>query len=354
MPTALNFTAADTFIKEGLNHYDQNVIKPTYPEYWGYLGKYHQAIPGLQFGQREFYSVNKDFTGKAANFGGKAQDIPLVNYQISPTGYKTMVGASAALWNWEELEAERVAASNSLPRVPVVQSYREAMDKALQSWMHIRTVFGDPETGFTGMIDNPYVEVVELAGNNNPLKSDGGDGSIASNLHNWFCDIGSSFKDRSMLTMGAGVAALTSENVNRGLKYRFEDGSGSGTVRDLLLGLSRESTSDSSGDYRAIKIVNEMAGKHVINPDFGNLTEIQGHTITDKDDLVLMLDAAPGTAKKHYAPIQYFPVRQTDITEWKQVGFCAVTETIYDEPIKARLYILKDTKQLTGQMREFN
>ena len=138
--------------------------------------------------------------------------------------------------------------------------------------------------------------------------------------------------------MRAGVAVLTSENV----KYRFEDGSGSGTVRDLLQGLSRESTSDSSDDYRAIKIVNEMAGKHVTNPDFGNLTEIQGHTIMGKDDLFLMLAAARGTAKKHYAPIQYFPVRQTDVTEWKQVGFCAVTETICDEPINARLYILTD------------
>ena len=262
MPLSLDFNAADTFIKEGLNHYDQNVVRPTYPEYWGYLGKYHQAIANLQFGQREFYSVNKDFTGKAANYGGKAQDIPLVNYGISPTGYKTMMGATAAVWSWEELQAERIASLNSLPRVPVVQSYREAMDKALQSWMHTKTVFGDPETGFTGMLGNPYVEVVELAGNNNPLNSNVSDDNVASNLHEWFCDIGSSFKDRTMLTMGEGVGVLTSENVNRGLKYRFDDGSGSGTVRDLLIGTSKESTVENSGDFRAIKIVNEMAGKH--------------------------------------------------------------------------------------------
>lgn len=352
MPIAIAdvYFQADRFIKESLVHYDQRIAPPTYPEYWGYNGLYHRAIPDLQFGQTQFNNLNINFTGKAVNYGGKAQDIPMVNYNLSPTGYKTMMGTAGATWTFGELEAERTALRANLPAQRVVPAYREAMDRALQTWMHLRTVFGDPEHDFTGIVNNPYIEVIPLAGNQNPLQDGVSDDVIAENLYTWGCDACSSFKARSKLTMGAGIGMLTSENINRALKYRFQDGSGTGSVRDLLLGLSPETKG--SGDYKAIKIVNEMAGEHIIDPEFGNLTSIQGVTIEASDDLVLLLDAQPGVIRKHYHPIQYLPV-QNILTEWKQVGFCAVTEAMYPEPLKARLYVLKGTKRMT-EAREFS
>lgn len=330
MPVQQEMVMAGKFLTEALTRYETIVDEPTYPEYWGYNGLYHYATGDLPFGARKLMNARIDYTGRAVNYGGKATTLPLANFGINMDEYQSLVGVLAADWTWDELRSEEMSKENQfLPQVDVVNSYRMAMEKGLQEWMHVRTVFGDPTADFNGLITNPFVETVEVSAANNGIT---GTGATAATAYDFMRLQLSDFRKSSKLTTDA-TAVLTSEDVNSALTKRFADNSNDGNPYRLL-------TNSQSGQLRTIRAVNEMDGEICRNE--GGRTSINSVAIAANADLLLMFDAAvQNNMVRHYAAIEALPPRQLDDQlTWRQVGLCATSETIYKQPFKARLLVL--------------
>lgn len=331
MPVSQELVLAGKFLKESLTRYELEVEQPVYPEYWGYEGMYHQAIGDLPFGSRSIMNARIDYTGRAANYGGKATSIPLANFGINMDEYQTLVGVLAADWTWQELRSEEAGRENPyLPQINVVESYRMSMEKGLREWMHLKTVFGDVDAGFDGLITNPFVEIVEVSNANNGLT---GTTATAATAYDFMIEQASDFRKSSRLTTDA-TAVLTSEDVNLALNKRFADSSNDGNPRRLL-------TSGDATQIRTIRAVNEMKGDVVRSE--GGRTSINSVDILDTDDLLLMFDANVSTNQvRHFADIDALPPAQLDDQlTYRQVGLCATSEVIYKQPFRARLYVLK-------------
>ena len=330
MAVGNEITLAGKFLRESLVRYETTVDEPIYPELWGYEGMYHSAIADLPFGSRGMMNARVDYTGQAVNYGGKATSIPLANYGIEMDEYKTMIGVLAADWTWIELQAEEASRLNVyLPRVDVIASYRNALDRGLKEWMHQRTVYGDPVANFNGLITNPYVDVISVSAAQNGVTAATAD---SASTYDWFIREASDFRKDSKLTSSA-TAILTSEDVNLAVSKRFTDGSSDGSPRRAL-------TSGEAAQFTTIAAVNEMTGAEAIA---NGRTTINGVTIAPTDDLLMMFDANVSVNMvKHFHDIDYIPPNVLDDgLTWRQTGLCALSEVIFKQPFKSRLYVLK-------------
>lgn len=331
MPIAQEVVLAGKFLDEALTKYETQIEQPDYPEYWGAEGSFHQAIGDLPFGCRGMSMARIDYTGRAVNYGGKATSLPMANFGINMDEYQCLVGVLAADWSWSELRAQEAAEDNTfLPRVNVVQEYRMAMEMGLTQWLHEKTVFGDVNAGFTGLINNPFVEVVEVSNANNGLT---GTSATATTAYDFLRNQASDFRKDSRLVADA-TAILTSEDVRNSLTARFGDNSNDGNPLRLL-------TSGDQGQFRLIRALNEMNGDDV--RDIGGLTTINGVSIAATDDLLLMLDTdVANNVIKHFAPMDTLPPGLLDDQlTFRQVGLVATSEVIFKKPFRARLYVLK-------------
>jgi len=340
MPIAQEMVLAQKFLSESLTQYEPELIDTIYPEYWAYEGKYHEAKAGLAFGSQGLTTARRDFTGKAVNYGGKATTLPLANFGITMDRYKNLKGILAADWTWEELRTEEAAVANPYqPAVNIVASYREAMERGLREWMHYRTIFGDGTVAFTGLITNPFVEVIDVAAAANPFTGTGT--PTAGDRYNWFLTETSSFKKVSRLTSGM-IGVLTSVDVRTSLNARFTDVGGDGTPYSLLAEGNSPIVSD-------VIEVNEFDGADVRNPDVGNLTTISGVTLpgtaggASAFDLMLFSEnSAASSIKRNFADIETMaPFMLDDGMTYRQIGITATSEVIFTQPFRARLYILR-------------
>jgi Uncharacterized protein conserved in bacteria (DUF2184) len=340
MPIAQEMVLAQKFLSESLITYEPQLIDTVYPEYWAYEGKYHNAIAGLAFGAEGLTTARRDFTGKAVNYGGKATTIPLANFGITMDKYKNLKGILAADWTWSELRAEEVASQNPYqPTINLVASYREALERGLREWQHYRTIFGDEQAGFTGLINNPYVEVIDVAAAANPLTGTGS--PTANDRYNWFIRETTSFKKASKLT-SAMVQIITSVDARASLSVRFTDSGGAGSPYALMTAAESAIVSD-------VIEVNEFDGGDVRNPDVGNMTTINGVTLpgtaggASAFDLLLMCEnGGTSSIQRRYADIETMPPFMLDDgLTYRQIGITATSEVIYTQPFRARLYILR-------------
>ena len=324
---------AGKFLTESLTSYETQLMETVYPEYWGYEGKYHQAIADLPFGTLKYTTARIDYTGRAANYGGKASTIPLANFGINMDEYKCQVGILAAEWGWQELRSEEAAAKNPyLPKTNVVQSYRNALEKGLREWMHIRTVFGDSSIGFTGLINNPFVEVINVTAGANGVT---GSGATADTCYDWFRSNLSGFRKSSKLTAETTMA-IVSEDIRASLQKRYTTNSSDSTPAGTL------TNGQGAASLRDFKTVNEFSGDQVRAADGGNMTSIGGVTIAADADLVMFVDAGTGdNVKRHYADIDTMPPNLLDDgLTYRQIGMCATSEVMFNQPFRAKLYIL--------------
>jgi hypothetical protein len=331
---ATEVLAAGKFLTESLAEYETQITETVYPEYWAEEGQYHSARADLPFGALKYTTARMDYTGRAANFGGKATTIPLANFGINMDEYKCLVGVLAAEWDWQQLRAEEQAQRNQfLPQTNIVESYRKALEKGLREWMHIRAVYGDPTIGFTGLLNNPFVEVISIAAGANGVT---GPAATAATAYEFFRSQLSAFRKDSRLTAEATIA-LVDEDIRSALQRRFADNSNDGTPEQILAGRT------SSPMLQAIRTVNELAGDVVNAADMGNLTTIGGVTIAATDDLMLLTENSGEDAIiRHYAPIETLPPGLLDDQlTFRQVGMCATSEVIYTQPFRARLLVLK-------------
>ena len=339
MTTSGEMIQAGNFLAESLRKYDNTIRETIYPEYWGFEGRYHQAIGDLPIGTPSYATIRQDFTGRAVRYGGTATAIPTAKYGLTMSESKAMIGILSAEWTWDELRREELAQGNQyLPNVPVVQSYLRALDKGLREWMHYTTLFGsqDNDMEFAGLFTNPFVEVINVLAADNGIT---GPGQTANDAYDWMRQETSNFRKANKLTAEA-TSVLTSEDVNNAFDKRFSDGSGDGTVGDLLLGATGNGRR--TRKLSSINIVNEMSGEEIRNPEVGNLTEIGGVPIAADADIMLMFDAnVRNSITKKFAPIRNLPQFTNDggLT-YSVYGMCGVGEVVFDQPMRARMFVL--------------
>lgn len=156
--------SAGKFLKEQLREIEPKVKETVYPEYWGYEGKYHTVVPGLQYGTTEIYRTRIDYVGKASTYDGRSTDIPLVNFGIDSDKNKTIMCIVGAEWHWEKLQQEQKAKSSGTfdTGFSVVESYMKALNKAIAEWGHQTTLFGDKNYNVAGLFNSPDVETVVI------------------------------------------------------------------------------------------------------------------------------------------------------------------------------------------------
>lgn len=321
MAVSQEVVLAGKFLEQSLVKYETTLLETEYPEYWGYEGRYHNAIGDLPFGAKKIVSGRIDHTGKAVNYGGKATTIPLANFGINLDEYKTCIGILGAEWTWTELEEQRMAEQNSyLPRVSVIQEYTRALDKGLREWMHYKTVFGDADLGITGLINNPFVEVVDVnfasfLGLTDP-----------NAIYDFFRNQASSFRQDSKLTVDA-TRVITSEQVRLQLTRRFTDGSADGTPMQMLL------RNNEAPSLSAFDVVNEMSSAGL--REGGLITGASGN---DRE-WMMFYEASPDNMIRHFADIEYLPVYTNNggLT-YNLVGVCATSDVIFNRPYRARVY----------------
>lgn len=328
------------FLEESLRKYTPGIVDTIYPKYWGFEGMYHQADGTLHFGAREIITARKDFTGKAVRYGGRATTIPLANFGITLDSYGNMKCILGADWTWDELVSANYAAQNpNQPSLNIAKEYREALEKGLREFIHYKTVYGDPEFNFGGLLTSPYVEVIDVAASANPFT--GTPGSTAADRYDWLLRETSNHLESTMLT-GGECSILTSINVKTSLLSRFTDGSADGTPLKLA-------TDKESGLVSEITHLNEFSGKAVRHPDMGNLSAINGVTLPGTPggastfDLMLFIDRSESSSiKREYHPIETLtPFTTDDGMTTRLIGLCATSEMMFTQPMYARLYILR-------------
>jgi hypothetical protein len=321
MPVSQEVVLAGKFLEQSLVKYETQLIDTQYPEYWGYDGRYHNAIGDLPFGAKKIAMGRIDHTGQAVNYGGKATTIPLANFGINMDEYKTVTGVLAAEWDWTQLRAQEMAQTNTyLPYTNVVAEYTAALEKGLREWMHYKAVFGDSSLGMSGLINNAFVEVIDVnyatfLGLTDP-----------NAIYDFFRVQASDFRKSSKLTVEA-TRVLSSEDVRVHMTRRFTDGSADGTPMQMLL------RNNEMPSISAFDVVNEMSSDGLRE---GGL--ITGASSNDRE-WMLFYEASEDNMIRHFANIEYLPVRLLDDNmTYRLTGLCATSEVIYKRPYRARLY----------------
>lgn len=331
MPLANEITIAGKFLRESLTRYETEFLDTVYPDYWGYEGKYHNAKSGLPFGVKEVGYSRIDYTGRAVNYGGKATTLPLANFGINMDKNRTMVGVLAADWTWQELAEEAAAQSNPhVAQINVVREYSEALDKGLREWMHIRALFGDPSVGFTGLFNNPFVEVIDV--NFASFLGLSGTGAAGA-AYDWIRSQLSQFRKDSKLT-AENCSLLTSEDVLQKLTTRYADASSDGTPYGTLTGAGAAGTGAAS--VREINVVPELS----ITQEMINDYALEG--FTPNQEWMLCYEESPDNMIRQYADIETFLAGNDGMLDdgltFRKIGMCATTEVQFKRPYRARLY----------------
>jgi hypothetical protein len=303
------------FLEEELREYEPTILKTVYPELWGYEGLRFPTMGNLALGLRSIMHARMDHVGRAVNYGGKATSIPLVNFGITMEESKTIVGVLGAEWTYFDLEAERTAKKfpQLLQQRNLVQEYRNALERGLREWMHIKSWAGDAQAGIAGFFSNPDVTVINETQNLYTM--------TPGQLHNWWIDLLTSYRMSNRLTAEAS-SVLISEPLRAAMTRRFGDGSSDGTplkmVRDELL--------------TNVNVVNELSSAYL--EEFGVVAPG-----TNKD-LIILYENQPSVLDRRYYPIEVTaPGLLDDQLTYRVVGFCATSEARIKQPMRVK-YIL--------------
>lgn len=308
------------FLAESLNIYDQKIDDTIYPELWGYEGKYHAAKGDLPIATNKIVNFRRDFTGKAVNYGGKATTIPLVNYGLTAGESKVLIGTAAADWSWVELMAEAAARNNPFAEnANVVESYLTALDRAMREWQHIRTVFGDPALGFSGMFNNPSVEIVSLGIDLYALTS--------QQFYDFWIDEISKFRRKSFLS-STSTSLIAPESLGLKGRRRFGDNTSDGNTWKLLL---EGNGTDDYSSLRNINIVNELQSD--ILEEYGILP------VGTNRDMFILYEQDASTISRRFTPITKTEPRILDDgVTYRVIGFTATSEMMVKQPFRMRYY----------------
>lgn len=299
------------FLKIELERYEPTIIETVYPEYWGEAGENMPTFGDLDIGLRKIVYARMDTIGRAVNYGGRAQSIPLANFGITLEESNVLVGILAAEWGYFDLEAEKVA--KQFPQLfqgrDLVKNYRKALEKGLREWMNIRTIFGDASLGFQGMFTNSRVTVINESQNLNTMS--------ATDLYNWFLTRLNAYRKSNYLTTKATAVMMST---------------------DLMLALSRR-FGDASADGNPAKLLQPLVGKIIeVNELSSPFLETYGvlPAGTNKD-MMIFYQNDPDVIDRHYCPIEVTnPGLLDDQLTYRIVGFCATSETRVKQPLRVQ------------------
>jgi hypothetical protein len=313
-------TQAGKFLQEQIRMVDPKVIQTEYPEYWGAEGEHHTVKEGLPFGVKEVSTVRLDYSGRAVNWTGKTRDIPLANYAIDTDNYKTLACALGAEWGFEELLIQEAAEKSGVYTgtvVDVVTAYNNALQKGIQEWMHIRTLFGDPEINFYGLFTNPDVEQI--------IVSDDLYALTPSELQDYFHGIVNDFTDDIGLT-ATEFDVLTNVKLFAGLTKQMSPGNASSTTPYELL-----TDPDKGAAIKSISKVNELKNKYLL--EFGKLSA------GDDYDMFMVYDSSEDTLDKMMSNQILTNPRLTDSDTYRRMGYQKISEVRFKKPFKARYFL---------------
>ena len=311
---------AGKFLKEQLRLVDPQVIATEYPEYWGFEGKHHTVKPGLPFGVKEVSTTRLEHSGRAVNWAGKTRDVPLANYAVDTDTYKTLACALGAEWGFDELLTQEASERSGVYAgtvVDVVSSYNAALQKGIQEWTHIRTLFGDPELAFSGLFTNPNVEQIIITDNLYAL--------TPSELQDFFHETVNDFTDDIGLT-ATMFDVLTNVKLFAGLTKQMSPGNSSSTTPYELL-----TDPNKGAAIRSISKVNEL--KHQYLLEFGKLLEGQDY------DMFMVYDSSEDVVDKMVSQQILTAPRLTDSDCYRRMGYMKMTEARFKKPFKVRYFL---------------
>lgn len=305
-----DFAGIQKWLDTELKEYDRELIPTVYPELWGYEGKYLPTTGDLSLGLRGLVYGRMDMVGKAVNYGGKATSVPLVNFGITMEESKVAVGIAAADWGYFDLEAEKVAVQNPqlLQSRNLVQNYRQALEKSLREWQHIKAFAGDRDLAMAGLFSNAAVTLSNVTDNLHTI--------TASDLYNFFLSRLTTFKKRNKLTTKA-TSLLISTDLNLSLSKRFGDGSGDGSPMEMLRKL-----------VGSIDEVNELNAS--VLEEYGILAA------GSNKDMMLLYENSSEVLDRKYYPIETTEPRLLDDqVTFRIIGYTASSEARYKQPLRA-------------------
>ena len=312
---------AGKFLEEQLRLVDPQIIRTVYPEMWGFEGKYHTVKSGLPFGTKEVFTTRIDSVGRAVNFGGKATDIPTATFGIDTDKYKTIAGVLSAEWGYEELLQQEAAQKSGQPFtvVNVVEEYNKALQKGLREWVHIRTLFGDPTLGFTGLFNSANVTASILT---NDLYA-----MTPAELHLYIKSLTKDFKKGAKLTAVATDMLVNSDLYDKLTNPILNNNTASGgsvTPYELL------TNPEKGTNLRQINEVNELVKD--------TLTEYGVIASADQYDMFMLYESSEETLDKMMSTQIITPVMQRDLS-FKRYAMIKISEVRVKMPFRVKYYL---------------
>jgi hypothetical protein len=318
--SVLEIGNAGLFLKEQLRIIEPGIMETEYPELWGANGKYHTVTTGLPFGANEIFYARVDRVGRAVNFGGKATDIPLVNAGIDTDSNITLMGVLGAEWDWSKLKQQEMAMESGSFNFSVnyIDQYLAALNRGLDEWVHMRTLWGDPSIGFQGLFTNADVEIIEITDNLYSL--------TANELYDFFVDESFRFQKETKLT-GQATDLLIPPDLMRALMKRFTENS-DGNVSTLLVG---NPNVNQRASFRTINDVNELS--------YSYLVENGVIEASDNQDMFLLYENTDQVLDKLYSGIFRTPVGlMDDQMTYRTTGVTKISEVRAKRPYKIKYY----------------
>lgn len=289
---------------------EPKMIETVYPEYWGFEGRFHNAIGNLPLGVENIISPRMDFVGTAVNYGGRANTIPLANFGITKSETKTAVGILGAEWTIFELAKEMVAMQHQelLQSQDLVATYRKAVERGLREWMHLKAVFGDPNLNMAGLLSDTTVPKITEAQALNAM--------APAALYEWFITRLTAFKEQNLLTTNQQVSVLVSSRLALAMIRRFSD-TGSTPMKEL------------TGMLGSVTELNELSAP--LLEQFG-VTPAGANT-----DLVVFYENNPDVLDRRFFPIKMTDPRPLDdCVSIRIVGYCATSEVRWKQPLRGQ------------------
>lgn len=312
---------AGKFLQEQLRIVDPQIIRTVYPEMWGFEGKYHTVKDGLPFGTKEVFTTRIDSVGRAVNFGGKATDIPTATFGIDTDRYKTLAGVLSAEWGYEELLMQEAAQKSGQPltSIDVVSEYNKALQKGLREWVHLRTLFGDTNVGFTGLFNSANVELTILSDNLYTLSS--------ADLHLYVKSLTKNFKKGAKLTSAATDMLVNSDLYDKLTNPILNNNTavgGSSTPYELLVDPKKGT------NLRQINEVNEL--------NYSTLVENGIITSGQNYDMFVLYESSEETLDKMKSNMIITPVMQKDLS-FKRYAMMKISEVRVKVPFRVKYYL---------------
>jgi hypothetical protein len=298
-----------------------------YPERWGHIGKYHQAIGDLNIGEKEILVPTIEAAGRAAFHTGQATDVPLMKLGASGDRY----GSKIIVIRWELDELSDIAPANyaaqngrGLRENLMVLGERHAYNKISERENEF-VIFGDPASNMAGLLSGDrqgvHVEQVAAGTNIHTLTPE----AQYDLLRGW----GKTFYKRTKL-IAQGNLLLVTVDLYDSLCRKFTDGDGSP--------LERLTDQEQGGYFRAIEPINEASSEL--------LEEFSVHAPGTNRDRAAIVDArymmeSPDGMRTESPIVRNFytfdrtPIRQATDTTYSFTAFCATTEMQFRQPVFA-------------------